>query len=158
MMASTSYSSSDPITVGGGEAKLGPCISFCLNGDSRVAWKTSWIFHVGGRWRWYMSGDRAWVISNGPSCLGASFLQGYWNRRLVVSNHTLFPTFHGEKVWKFCSLMICAADSWAASASFCASCRASRQFSSAGRKVFPRGGYTWGSYLSIRKNGEALVE
>ena len=40
-MASTSYSSSDPIRVGGGAEKLGPCVSVCLNGDRRLVWKTS---------------------------------------------------------------------------------------------------------------------
>ena len=58
MMASTSYSSSDPIRVGGGVEKLGPCVSVCLNRERRPAWKTSWIFHVGGSLRRYTSGDR----------------------------------------------------------------------------------------------------
>ena len=40
MMVSTSYSSSDPIKSGGGVEKLGPCVSVCLYGDRRVAWKT----------------------------------------------------------------------------------------------------------------------
>ena len=106
MMASTSYSSSDPIRVGGGVEKLGPCASVCLNRDNREAWNTSWIFQVEGSWRRYTSGDRTCVILNGLNCLGESFLQGYHRRRLVASNQTLFPTFHGENVRKFCSFMI----------------------------------------------------
>ena len=41
-----------------------------------MAWKTLWIFHVDGSWRWYMSGDRTWEISNGPNLLEASFQDG----------------------------------------------------------------------------------
>ena len=110
-MVSTLYSSSDLIRVSRGMEKLGPCVLVCLNGDNRVAWKTSWIFHVEGKWRWYTSGDRTWVILKGPSRLGESFLQGYWRCRLVVFSQTLFPTFQGENVLKFRSLMIC----WAVS-------------------------------------------
>ena len=40
MMVSTSYSSSDLIKSGGGVEKLGPCVSVCLYGDRREAWKT----------------------------------------------------------------------------------------------------------------------
>ena len=137
MMVSTLYSSLDPIISGGSVEKLGPCVSVCLKGDSREVWKTSWTFHVGGNRRQYMIGDRTWEISNGPWRLGASFLLGYCRRRLVASSHTLSPTFHGEKVLVRHSLMIRRAVSWAAKASFLALSKVFRQFSSAGRKVFP---------------------
>ena len=58
----------------------------------------------------------------------------------------------------FCSLMIWQAVSCAAKASFLAFSRAVKQFSRAGRKVFPRGGYTLGSYLCSKENGETLLE
>ena len=79
-------------------------------------------------------------------------------RRFVASNHTLSPTFQGEKFWVFCSLMIQQAVSCAARASFHASSRVIRQFSRAGRKVFPRGGYALGSYPYSKENGKTLVE
>ena len=58
----------------------------------------------------------------------------------------------------FHSLMIRWAVSCAARASFRASSRVVRWFSRAGRKVFPRGGYTLGSYPYSKENGETLVE
>ena len=58
----------------------------------------------------------------------------------------------------FCSLMIWQAVSCVAKASFRASSRAVRQFSRAGRKVFPRGGYALDSYLCSKENGKTLVE
>ena len=58
----------------------------------------------------------------------------------------------------FHSLMIQRAVSCAAKASFQASSRAVKQFSRAGRKVFPRGGYALGSYPCNKENGETLVE
>ena len=58
----------------------------------------------------------------------------------------------------FCSFMICWAVSCAAKASFQASSKAVKWLSKAGRKVFPRGGYTLGSYLCNRENDETLVE
>ena len=54
--------------------------------------------------------------------------------------------------------MIQRAVSCAARASFRASSRVIRQFSRAGMKVFPRGGYALGSYPCNRENGETLVE
>ena len=138
--------------------KLGPCVSVCLNGERRPAWKTSWIFHVGGSRRQYKSGDRTWVISNGPRRLGESFRHGYCKRRLVVSSQTLFPIFQGVNVLKLRSLMIRRAVSWVAKASFLASRRESNLFSSEGRNVFPSGGYARGSYPSISLNGDVLVE
>ena len=62
---------------------------------------------------------------------------------------------------KFCvfhSLMIQQAVLCATRASFQASSRVVKQFSRAGRKVFPRGGYALGSYLCNKENGETLVE
>ena len=79
-------------------------------------------------------------------------------RRLVASNHTLSPTFQGKKFWVFHSLMIQWAVLCAARASFCASSRVVRWFSKAERKVFPRSGYTLGSYPCSKENGETLVE
>ena len=58
----------------------------------------------------------------------------------------------------FRSFMICQAVSCAAKASFRASSKAVKWLSRAGRKVFPRGGYTLGSYPCNRENGETLVE
>ena len=136
MMVSTLYSSSDPIRSGGGVEKLGPCVSVCLKGDSKEAWKTSCTFHVDGNQRWYMIGDRTWEISKGPWHLRASFLLEYCRWRFVASSHTLSPTFHGEKVLVSCSLMIHWADSWVAKASFLASSKVIKRFSSVGRKVF----------------------
>ena len=54
--------------------------------------------------------------------------------------------------------MIWQAVSCAAKASFWASSRAIRQFSRAGRKVFPRGGYALGLYPCNKEKGETLVE
>ena len=58
----------------------------------------------------------------------------------------------------FRSLMIRQVVSCAAKASFRASSRVIKWVSRAGRKVFPRGGYTLGSYLCNKENGETLVE
>ena len=79
-------------------------------------------------------------------------------RRFVASSHTLSPTFQEEKFCVFRSFMIRRAISCAAGASFHASSRVVRQFSRAGRKVFPRGGYALGSYLYSKENRETLVE
>ena len=54
--------------------------------------------------------------------------------------------------------MIGWAISCAAKASFQASSRVVRQFSRAGRKVFPKGGYALDSYPYNKENGETLVE
>ena len=78
--------------------------------------------------------------------------------RFVASSHTLSPTFQGEKLHVFRSLMIQWAVSCAARASFHASSKVVRRFSRAGRKVFPRGGYALGLYLYSKENGETLVE
>ena len=58
----------------------------------------------------------------------------------------------------FHSLMIRRAVSCAARASIQASSRVVKQFSRAGMKVFPRGGYALGSYPCNKENGETLVE
>ena len=79
-------------------------------------------------------------------------------RRFVASSHTLSPTFQGEKFHVFRSLMIQRAVLCAARASLRASSRVVRQFSRAGMKVFPRGGYALGSYPCNKENGETLVE
>ena len=61
-------------------------------------------------------------------------------RRLVASNQTLSPTFHGEKVLEDHSTMIHREDSCAARASFLAESREERWLSKARRKVLPREG------------------
>ena len=58
----------------------------------------------------------------------------------------------------FRSFMIQRVVSCAAKASFWASSRVVKQFSRAGRKVFPRGGYARGSYLCNKEKGDTLVE
>ena len=62
--------------TGGGDKKFGPCVAVSSYRDRKVVWNTLWILHVGGSWRWYMSGDRICAISKGPCCLGDSFLEG----------------------------------------------------------------------------------
>ena len=54
--------------------------------------------------------------------------------------------------------MIWRAVSCAAKAYFWASSKVIKQFSRVGRKVFPRGGYTLGSYPCSQENGKTLVE
>ena len=58
----------------------------------------------------------------------------------------------------FRSLMICRAVLCAARASIRVSSRVVKQFSRAGMKVFPKGGYALGSYPCNKENGETLVE
>ena len=58
----------------------------------------------------------------------------------------------------FCSFMIQRVVSCAARASFWASSRVVKQFSRAGRKVFPKEGHALGLYLCSKENGETLVE
>ena len=58
----------------------------------------------------------------------------------------------------FRSFMIQWAVSCAAKASLQASSRVVKQFSRAGRKVFPRGGYALGSYPCNKEKGDTLVE
>ena len=58
----------------------------------------------------------------------------------------------------FRSFMIQRAVSCAAKASFWASSRIVKQFSRAGRKVFPRGGYALDSYPCNKEKGDTLVE
>jgi hypothetical protein len=48
-MASTSYSSSPPISSGGGRVKFGPFSLVSWYGWSSEAWKTSWIPHDTGK-------------------------------------------------------------------------------------------------------------
>ena len=54
--------------------------------------------------------------------------------------------------------MIQQAVSCTAKASFRTSSRDVKQFSRAGRKVFPRDGYALGLYPCSKENGETLVE
>ena len=61
-------------------------------------------------------------------------------------------------LWEERSVMICQAESCAARASFRASSKEERQFSRAGRNVFPSGGYEWGSNPIMREKGETFVE
>jgi hypothetical protein len=67
-------------------------------------------------------------------------VSGYGMRRLVASNQTLFPTFHGENFLEDLSVMIRRADSCAAKASFLAASKEDKRVSRAGRKDFPSGG------------------
>ena len=76
----------------------------------------------------------------------------------MASSQTLSPTFHGVNFWVERSLMIQQVVSCMATASFLASSRAIMWFSRACRNVFPMDGYALGLYLSMRENGEVLVE
>ena len=58
-------------------------------------WKTGWIFHHRGIWRWNTIQDTTSSTSNGPVLFICSFL-GPLIWRLVVSSQTLSPTFHRE--------------------------------------------------------------
>jgi hypothetical protein len=61
-------------------------------------------------------------------------------RRLVASNQTLSPTFHGENFLEDLSVMIRQAVSCAAKASFLADSKEDKRPSKVGRKVFPSDG------------------
>ena len=134
------YSSSVPISSGGGCGKLGPCSGVSLYDDKREAWNTLWIFHCFGSFSRKAMEDMTWVISKGPVHLGKSFLEGTWSLRFLASSQTLSPVFQGLKQEKVHSLICCCTNLWAALASFYASSILLSCCSRAGRKVFLRGG------------------
>ena len=70
----------------------------------------------------------------------SKFLERVVKVEMSSSNHTLSPTFHGVNHQEEHSVMIHRAESCAARASFQASSKEERQFSRAGRNVFPSGG------------------
>jgi hypothetical protein len=63
-------------------------------------------------------GEMTCAISNGTSCQGASFLEGYWSLRLCPSSHTLPPTFHRWNLDEIHFLMVLCAFLCAVRASF----------------------------------------
>ena len=112
------YSSSVPISSGGGCGKLGLCSKVFLYDNRREAWNTSWIFYCFGSFSQKAMEDMTWVISKGPVHLAESFLEGTWSLRFLASSQTLSPTFHDLKQEKVHSLICCCANLWAAPASF----------------------------------------
>src|SRR5258708_34293762 len=95
LIDSTSYSLNPLIRSGGGLVLFGPCMSFSLYGVRRQAWKMLWTFHCFGRVRLYVTGPMTCLIRKGPSCLGASFLDGSGILRFFDSNQTFCPSLNG---------------------------------------------------------------
>jgi len=78
--------------------KLGPCCSVSLYGISREAWKTSWIFQVGGSRILYATWDIWETTLKGPYLLGDSFgVMVLGSFRFVPSSQTFVPTSNGLK-------------------------------------------------------------
>ena len=140
MILSILYSSSVPISSGGGCGKLELCSRISLYDNRREAWNMSWIFYCLGSFNQKATEDTTWVISKGPVYFAKSFLKGIWSLRFLVLSQTLSLIFQGLKHERVHSFMHCCASLWVASASFHASSIWLSCCSRAGRKVIPRGG------------------
>ena len=61
--------------------------------------------------------DKTFVMTKGPSCLGANFGLIMKHFRFRASSQTLFPFLKGVNFCRVQAVMTCQANSWAARAS-----------------------------------------